>query len=122
VQQPFGHVVASQEQAPVVVSHSPAAQVVQAAPWAPQSRADSEAYGTHVAPLQHPLGHDAGLHPHVPLLVLQYWPPAHAAQMAPPLPQDVLDCEPFGTHVLPLQQPFGHELVVQAHCPAALQV
>jgi hypothetical protein len=32
----------------------------------------------------------------------------------------VEDCEANGMHVLPLQQPFGHELASQTHCPVAL--
>jgi hypothetical protein len=42
-QQPLGHVVASQEQLPFVVSHTPLAHVAQAAPAVPHWAADSEA-------------------------------------------------------------------------------
>jgi hypothetical protein len=43
MQQPLGHVVASQEQLPFVVSHTPFAHIAQAAPAAPHREADSEA-------------------------------------------------------------------------------
>jgi hypothetical protein len=39
---------------------------------------------------------------------------------APPDPHNVEDCEAKGMHVLPLQQPFGHELASQTHSPFAL--
>ncbi len=43
LQQPLGHVVASQEQLPFVVSQMPLAQFAQAAPAVPHWAADSEA-------------------------------------------------------------------------------
>jgi hypothetical protein len=43
LQQPFGHVLESHEQVPLVVSHSPFEQDVHAAPPLPHFEADSEA-------------------------------------------------------------------------------
>ena len=43
LQQPPGHVFASHEQVPFVVSHRPAAQLVHAAPPLPHCEVDSEA-------------------------------------------------------------------------------
>ncbi len=70
LQQPLGHVVASHEQVPLVVSHRPLPHEVQAAPPAPHCDVDSEEYATHVAPLQQPLGQELALHTHAPVVVL----------------------------------------------------
>jgi hypothetical protein len=70
LQQPLGHVVASHEQVPLVVSQRPLLHEVHAAPPAPQSDVDSEEYATQVAPLQQPFGQELGLHTHAPVVVL----------------------------------------------------
>jgi hypothetical protein len=70
---------------------------------------DSEAKGTHVFPLQHPLAHEVASQTHCPM-PLQCWPVAQAAQAAPPLPHELLDSPENGSQVVPLQQP-AHEAV-----------
>jgi hypothetical protein len=45
---------------------------------------------------------------------------AQGVQFAPPVPQDVADCPEYGSHTLPLQQPFGQEVASQTHCPVVL--
>jgi hypothetical protein len=78
---------------------------------------DSEAKGTHVFPLQHPLGHEVASQTHWPV-PLQCWPVAQAAQAVPPLPHEVFDSPENGSQVVPLQQP-AHELVPpHEHAPA----
>ena len=53
----------------------------------------------------------------------QACPDEHALQVAPPVPHTELDCEPYRTHVLPLQQPLGHDAASQMQVPlAVLQV
>jgi hypothetical protein len=54
----------------------------------------------------------------VPVAVPQVWPLGQPAQVAPPFPHEVLLWLAKGTQVVPLQQPFGHELALQAHLPA----
>ncbi len=117
LQQPFGHVLASHEQVPLVVSHSPLVHDTHAAPPVPHIVADSEVYATHVLPLQQPFGHEVALHTHCPLVVLHICPVPHAAHAAPPVPHDALVSEAYGSHVEPLQQPFGHEVASHTHCP-----
>ncbi len=55
---------------------------------------------------------------HAPLV--QASPVPHAPHVAPPVPHSEADCEPYVTHVLPLQQPAGHEAASHTHWPAAL--
>jgi hypothetical protein len=117
LQQPFGQVLTSHEHVPLVLSQRPLEHVAQAAPPVPHFVEVSEAYGTHVVPLQQPAGHEVESHTHVPLVVLHSWPDAHAAHAAPPVPHVELDSEAYATHVFPLQQPFGHEVASQTHCP-----
>jgi hypothetical protein len=38
-----------------------------------------------------------------------------ALHAAPPVPHSDAGCEPTGKQVLPLQQPFGHEVASQTH-------
>jgi len=45
---------------------------------------------------------------------------AQGPQFAPFVPQDVPDCPAYGSHTLPLQQPLGHEVASQTHCPVIL--
>jgi hypothetical protein len=59
------------------------------------------------------------LHEHTPLLQSGFGC-AHGAQFAPAVPQDVGDWDPYASHTLPLQQPLGHEVASQTHCPVAL--
>ena len=59
MQQPFAHECASQLQVPVVVSHTPFAQLEHAAPAVPHCPPFCDEYGTQRLPLQHPPGHDA---------------------------------------------------------------
>jgi hypothetical protein len=92
-QQPFGHVVPSQEHAPALVSHRPFAQDVHEAPPFPHSEGDSDAYGTHTAPLQQPFAHEVELHVHRPVAVSQAWPVAQDAQAIPPVPHELFDSE-----------------------------
>ena len=70
MQQPAGHVVASQEQVPFVVSQTPFEHDLQAAPPVPHCDEDSDEYATHVVPLQQPLGHEVASHTHWPVLLL----------------------------------------------------
>lgn len=41
----------------------------------------------------------------------------HVPQAAPPVPHSELVWEAYGTHVFPLQQPFGQELALHTHRP-----
>jgi hypothetical protein len=119
-QQPLGQVWASQEQVPLVVSQTPFVQLAQSAPPAPHFVADSEAYATHVPPaeaVQHPPGQEVASQTQVPLVLLHSWPALHVPQVAPPAPHWLLVSLPYGTQVLPLQQPFGHECASQTHAP-----
>jgi hypothetical protein len=43
-----------------------------------------------------------------------------APHAAPPVPHCEVDCEEYRTHVLPLQQPAGHEFASHTHWPFAL--
>jgi hypothetical protein len=118
LQQPFGHVLASQEHAPVVVSQTPFAQELQDEPPAPHCELDSEEYTTHLLPLQQPFGHDEALHTHCPVVVLHCCPDAQPEQLAPPLPHELSDSEAYVSQVpLDVQQPLGHEAASQTHAP-----
>jgi hypothetical protein len=122
VQQPPGQVLASQVQAPLVVSHRPLTHAPQAAPAAPHSVPDCEAYGTQVLPLQQPFGHEVASHTQVPLAVLHSWPAPHGAQALPPVPHDVVDSDAQGWHVpLDVQQPSGHDFASHTQVPLGLQ-
>ncbi len=67
------------------------------------------------APLLQQPEHDPPLQLHTPFE--QALPELHALHAAPPVPHCELDSLPYGTHVLPLQQPFGHELALHTHWP-----
>jgi hypothetical protein len=71
----------------------------------------------HVLPLQQPVGQDVASQTHCPVLLLHSWPEAHAEQLAPPAPHKVFDSDPYGSHVLPLQQPFGQDDALHTHWP-----
>lgn len=148
-QQPDAHVCAHDWHTPLT-HESPPGHAAHAAPFVPHEEGDSDWYGTHVVPLQQPAEHELPSHTHLPPTHScpepQAWPvpqvhtPAvhaspegHAAQAAPPVPQKVDVSEESGRHVLPLQQPLGHEVALQthpepvhcwpaAHCAAPLQV
>ena len=47
-------------------------------------------------------------------------PVPHELHTAPPVPHCPCDCIAYGTQVLPLQQPAGHEVASQTHCPLLL--
>jgi len=55
-------------------------------------------------------------------VALHAWPLAQPLQVAPPVPQDVVDCAAYASHVpVAVQQPAGHDAASQTHWPAALQ-
>jgi hypothetical protein len=60
-----------------------------------------------------------GWHVHEPILHIGL-PPMHATHAAPPVPHWEVDCEPCCTHVVPTQQPVGHEVASQTHAPVAM--
>jgi hypothetical protein len=110
-----------QEHEPLV-HVSPEPQAAHAAPPVPQTPDDCPVNGTHVLPLQHPLGHEAASHAHCPL-ALHACPVAQAPQAAPAVPHEDVDSDPNGSHVPvepPLQQPLGH--VVASHAQVPLPV
>ena len=44
----------------------------------------------------------------------------HAPHVAPAVPHEVVDCDPYGSHVPfgpPMQQPIGQDVASQAHTP-----
>ncbi len=94
LQQPVGQVLASHVQRPVAVSHRLLAHGAHAAPPAPHCEEDSDPYGTHVLPLQQPVGHEVASQTHWPALapvLLHSCPEAHGPQAAPPVPHVVPD-------------------------------
>jgi hypothetical protein len=118
LQQPFGQDVASQTHCPVDVLHRwPEPHAAQVVPAAPQAPLVSLASRLHVPPLQQP-AHDPPPHEHAPLE--HVCPGAHAAHAPPALPHELADWEPNATQVLPLQQPFGHEVASHTHWPLLL--
>ncbi len=125
LQQPDGHVCALHAgvtQTPAVHDW-PDAQLLHCAPLPPH--ADVVLPGMHTLPAQQPVGHVCGLQVAPPLHtpLLQVWPDAHAAHIAP-LPPHAVVAVP-ARHTLPSQQPEGHVVGVQVlpptHTPA-LQV
>jgi hypothetical protein len=122
LQQPFGQVFELHEQVPLVVSQRLFAQAPQAAPPVPHSEPDCDAYATHVFPLQQPFGQEFASQTHDPLFALHSWPDGHAEHAAPAVPHEPFVSEAYGTHVEPLQQPFGQEVASQMHCPPLLHV
>jgi len=117
LQQPFGHEVTSQTHCPLVLLHSwPDAHAEQLAPATPHEPFDSEAYATHVVPLQHPPGHEVASHTHCPELLLHSSPEPQASHAPPPAPHERLDSLDSASHVDPLQQP-AHDPPPHAHAP-----
>ena len=66
--------------------------------------------------MQQPFGQLALSHTQLPLVVSQM-PFEHAVQVAPAAPHWLSDCEEYGTHELPLLQPFGQVVASQMHRP-----
>jgi hypothetical protein len=117
LQQPFGQVLESHAQRPLLVSQRPLPHAAQVTPPVPHCAADCAAKATHVLPAQQPVGHDAASHTQTPVVVLHSWPAPHAAQAAPARPHEALDSDAKGTQVLPLQQPLGHDVASHTHWP-----
>ena len=86
LQHPSGHVLASHEHVPLVVSQRPLPHTAQVAPPVPHSDELCDAKATHVDPLQQPPGHELASHTHAPLLVLHACPDPQEAHAAPPCP------------------------------------
>jgi hypothetical protein len=85
-QQPFGHEVASQTHAPLVVLHSrPDAHARHTTPPAPHDPVDSPERASHVVPLQQP-AHADPPQVHVPAVVEHVCPEPHGAHAAPAVP------------------------------------
>jgi hypothetical protein len=99
----------------------------------PEPHAVATLPGWHAPFSQHPAGQLAALHTHAPPTHASPWPhgglvphwqaaPTHESAVlgwhtmhaAPPAPHVASDGE---LHVAPLQQPLGHEVVSQTHCP-----
>jgi hypothetical protein len=72
----------------------PEEQALHEAPAVPHTEVDWDAYRTHVLPLQQPAGHDAASQMQLPLAVLHVCPVPHAAQVAPPVPQESAVSDP----------------------------
>ncbi len=120
MQQPFGHVFASQLHVPFVVSHRPLGHEAQAAPPVPHWPGDSDAQATQVLPSQQPCGHEVESHTHWPVDLLHSVPDGQLAHVAPLWPHDPLDSEAYASHVPvapPLQQPLGQEFPSHTQCP-----
>jgi hypothetical protein len=92
------------------------------APAMPHWPFDWLAYATQAVPLQQPFGHEVELQPQVPVLVEQAVPLGQGAQLAPAFPHWFMLWLAYATQVVPLQQPFGHDVALQTHLPVASQV
>jgi hypothetical protein len=133
-QHPSGHEVELQMQCPATqvcpVPHGPdvpqlhapaveqlfaldAAQGTQAAPATPQV---VNVDVSHVAPAQHPSGQLVGVQPVQVPASLQFCSEGHAVHPEPPAPHIPVALP--GSHVLPEQQPFGHEVPLHTHAPS----
>jgi hypothetical protein len=96
----------------------PAAHEEHAAPLVPHDDVDSEPYASHTpADVQQPIGHEAALQTHAPVVVLHACPVGHAAQVAPLLPHEVFDSLVSASHVPPAPQQPAHELPPHPHAP-----
>jgi hypothetical protein len=116
-QQPFGHDVASQTQAPCALQVCLAAHGTHMAPFAPHIVADAV---MHWPFAQQPAQLTV---PQLQAPAVQVCPVAHMPHELPPDPHTLSDCDPCATHVpLESQQPFGHDAGVQTHVPAGPQV
>ncbi len=106
LQQPSGHDAALQTQEPDIPHARPVGQGVHAAPPAPQDVGFCEAYGTHdPCFVQHPAGHEAGVHVQAP--DTQTCPGSHAAHDAPAVPHAVAVVDVTHSSAA-LQQPVVH--------------
>lgn len=116
-QQPDGHDVASQTHLPCVLQSWLAPHMAHTPPPRPQAELDGVVLHTPLA--QHPL-HDVP--PQLQAPALHAWPPAQVPHELPADPHALVDWSAVRTHVVPWQQPPGHEEGVQVHAPAALHV
>jgi hypothetical protein len=114
LQQP-AHAIPPHEQAPFTHA-SPVPHAPQALPPEPHSVFDCIALATQVVPLQQPIGQDAAVHSHAPVLP-QAWPLAQVPQAAPPVPHFALLSPAYATQALPAQQPSGHDVASHTHWP-----
>lgn len=133
LQQPVAQLVELQPVQACAVQVNPPPHAAQAAPPVPHSALAVPALQTF--PAQQPVGHEVASQTHTP--AEQAWPAAqggpepqaqaplvqrsdfasHAEHVAPPLPQAAALCPAVERQVLPLQQPFGHELALQTQVP-----
>jgi hypothetical protein len=84
------HDVPPQLHAPLLHA-CPEAHIPQALPPDPHAVGPWFAMVTHVAPLQQPPGHDAGVQVHLPVVVSQAWLAAHPAHATPAAPHFVIN-------------------------------
>jgi hypothetical protein len=99
--------------------HAPAVQpsasdeshIPQPTPSVPHAPTDGV---SHVSPEQHPFAQFAGEHP-LQTPPLEHFPPGQVWHVEPPVPHAVGDVPV--THVLPEQQPFGHDVALQTQLP-----
>jgi hypothetical protein len=80
----------------------------------PHDELDSLESASHEPALQQP-AHELLPQPQAP--PEHAWPEAHEPHAAPAVPQALDDCDAYGTHALPLQQPLGHDVALQTHWP-----
>jgi hypothetical protein len=91
----------------IVGSHA-----LQAAPPTPQV---ANAGPLQLAPAQQPFGQLPLVHPVQTPAALQFWFAGHGEHAVPPLPQAALSLPDW--HVLPLQQPLGHDVPLHTQTP-----
>jgi hypothetical protein len=72
-----------------------------------------------VPPVQQPSGQET-LSQAQPAPVVSQSPFAHAEHIVPAVPQTEGVCDANGTHVLPWQHPFGHDVASHTHWPLPL--
>jgi hypothetical protein len=93
-----------------------AEQPPQVAPPVPHEELDSPEYASQLPALQQPIVQAPPPQEHDPFA--QESPVAHMPQALPPLPQALLDCADCAMHwPVELQQPLGHDVALQTHCP-----
>jgi hypothetical protein len=112
--QPPGHEVASHAQCPLALHACPWPHAAHAAPLAPQEPVDSFESVSHAPALQQP-AHAVPPHVHAP--PEHDSPFAHIPHAEPPTPHTEPVCAAGRTHASPLQQPVGHDVWSQTHCP-----
>ena len=120
LQQPLGHDVELHSQTPPLppLTHSwPEAHAAHWAPLAPQELFVSLPTGSHVFPLQQPSAQEFASQTHCPVVVLHSWPDGHPAQVAPLLPQELVDSAESASQLpVPVQQP-AHDPPPHVHAP-----